>query len=258
MCNPRRVTVSVTHDINEEIQREVARTATLSARVSGEHRVLIPVGTRMTARLRAALETVLTRGLPGWTAADGAFRHEVRGGYVIYHPDTAELEVVAVRESDISADGAATRQVTVQYQDSLQAEGEGWHYDDNYGNKTPEDAAREAEANANKLIERRVREATEGVAAAAERAAAAEVEEDARRNARANLDERAAAERARLRQEAAASAQVVGVRAQQTFGAALAEASREAIVRYARENGGEIVANRENGGQIELEIRMQR
>lgn len=257
MCNPRRVTVTVTEEVREEIRREVTRTATARDRVAGEHRVRIPVGERLSERMRAALGAVLAGGPPGWTADGAAFRCAVRGGYVVYDPAAGVLDVVAVREADVSAEGQARRELTAEFRETVQIEGEGWHYDDDWGGKTADDAKREADAAARRQLADQARRGAEAAAAAAEQAASGSVEEDARVAARAELDRVATAERERLRREAAEAAELVAARAQQAFGGLLALAARESILRYAREAGAEVVSDRETDGQIDLELRLR-
>ena len=48
-------------------------------------------------------------GFPGWYEdEDGNYRHDVEGGYVLYHAEERALEIVAILSEQLRAEGVAS------------------------------------------------------------------------------------------------------------------------------------------------------
>ena len=123
MCNPRRVTITATRELDEEWQREVTRTTQLSAEVVGEARVNQALAGSLGPAALGALERTLAEGDDEWREAeDGTYRHDVEGGYVVYDPGSQELTIVATREDTVEAAGTATELLEGHLQTTVEAQ----------------------------------------------------------------------------------------------------------------------------------------
>src|SRR5438105_3473827 len=114
MCNPRRVTTTLTRDLAEAWQREVSRTVELRTRVTGEARIRQPLETSIGAPALRALQLALAAGDSGWRPVDEGYRFDVEGGYVVYLIDQRALEIVAVLEDEVEAQGKASEVLSGQ------------------------------------------------------------------------------------------------------------------------------------------------
>ena len=77
MCNPRRIRVSASRQIDEAWQHEVSRTVELSATVTGEARVRQPLGTELSGQTLRALEVALAAPDSGWVQIENGYRMTV-------------------------------------------------------------------------------------------------------------------------------------------------------------------------------------
>jgi FtsH ternary system domain X2 len=258
MCNPRRVTTTLTRDLAEAWQREVSRTVELRARVAGEARVRQPLEASIGAPALRALQVALANEGSGWVPVEEGFRRDVEGGYVVYLIDEKALEIVAVMEDEIEVRGGASSILTGEVREQISGEGSAISYDDGWGGRTAARAEEESHQIAMQKLDetarRRVlqaqREAEEqqdpALRAKAEEAARAELERATRER------ELSLARQARQRLEA------VGLRCRQAFHGALAQAYRDAFLAYARNHGAQNISCHEEGDTLEIEFHVQR
>ncbi|GAA1392541.1 hypothetical protein GCM10009639_24350 [Kitasatospora putterlickiae] len=254
MCNPRRIRVRATRELALAWEEEVRRTVVRRGEVVGEARITESLRGTVGAPTLAALPRAFA-GSPGWRETDEGYRHPVGGGYVLYRPDTAELEIVATASAVVESVGEASRAVSGEVRDTFEAQGEGVWYDDEPG-LTQARARRQAQADAELRLrqagERRIREEVEraGERLAAELDAAAGSAADA-------AYARATAEReARLRSDAATRLAAVGVAARNLFHEVLAVAYRDALLAFARSRGAEGIRCSERDGVLEIEFEL--
>ncbi|MEU4536132.1 hypothetical protein AB0G15_14830 [Streptosporangium sp. NPDC023825] len=257
MCNPRRVRVRATRELAEAWGQEVRRQVTRSGRTVGEARVREPLASTVGGPTLTALTAVLAR-TEGWTRGDdGVFRHELDGGLIAFDPGTRELEIVARVSGEVTGVGEASSVVETRVTDTVEAEGVGTYYDDNWGGVTEQDARRAAEQN----LERSLAEAAEARRAEARRAAEAsagdEVESRAARRADEAFVSASAAREEELRERAAERLTAVGVEGRTRFHHALAEAYRDAVLAFARARRADNIHHRAENGVLEIEFDLQ-
>ncbi|MPY58423.1 molecular chaperone DnaJ [Streptomyces spongiae] len=254
MCNPRRVRVRATRELAHAWEQEIRRRVTRTGEAQGEARIREPLGESVGAPALAALPAVLAR-TPGWEQdEDGLFRHDLHGGSVVYDPATRELEISARVTATVTASGEAATSVRAEVHDTVEAEGEGMYYDDNWGGRTEEDATRDAHEDLERAFaaargrrmdeERRRAEDREGEALDQQAAARADRAYAAAADART----------AELRAAAEDSLFAVGVEGRNLFHRALAEAYRDALLAYARQRGAERLNVSETDGVLEIEF----
>ncbi len=254
MCNPRRVEITATRQVEEAWAREVERVAEHALSVTGEARVRHALDASVAVPALDALERALEAGLDGWAAVEGGYRFDVDGGAVTYRPDDGVLEIVAYASDEVRGWGRARAQLTGEVSAALAHRGESLYYDDGYGGSTEEVARREAEAEAEHGIDALVAGEIERAAEAAEAAAAADLDDRARQAARADVERRAAARERELASEASERLRAVGVRARQAFHRALAIAYRDALLALARARGAEEIRCNDSGDVLEIEF----
>lgn len=256
MCNPRRIRVSATRQLDEAWQREVSRRVELQARVVGEARVRQNLEGTVGRPALLALEGVLAAPGSGWERVERGFRYGVEGGYVLYATDDQTLEIVATQSDEVRALGEATETLSGQLQTTLEREGEFHYYDDS--NITTPAAETQARRVAEQNLESAARAERQRVADEAESAASSQIESEARNRANAQLEQKAQRRQEELSAQAREHLRTVGVRARQVFHRALASAYREALLSYARRNGAEIMHCNEDGESFEIEFRVAR
>jgi hypothetical protein len=257
MCNPRRIRVTATRQIEEAWQREVSRSVQLQERVVGEARIRQPLETTIGRPALRSLESLLAANDSGWVEVEEGYRHEVEGGYVTYLIDEQALEIVATLEDIIQAAGEDTLIVEGTVQSEISAEGEGRYYDDNWGGHTMEVGRRVAQTQAEIELDAIARAQVEQAASEAERLVEAEVEAGARSQAEADLRRIASEREADLSAQARQRLDTVGTRCRQVFNRALAQAYRDAILAYAKRHGAENIQYSDNDNTVEIEFTLQ-
>lgn len=258
MCNPRRVEVSATRQLEEAWSREARRVVSLTGVATGEARVVQALDSSVSRPVLRLLARLLAEeGVAGWSRdEDGAWRSEVEGGFVRYHPERAELELVARATSELRVEGEAQQTLTGQVTAEIQATAQGRYYDDNWQGHTRERAIEQATAAAQRALDDASRAQVEAAAAQAEQEIAAALEASAQEAARRNLASRGAEEQDRLAAEAARHLATVGVRGRRAFHELLAQAYARALRAYAISRGvaaGDI-RQREDAGVIDIEF----
>ena len=76
----------------------------------GRESLRVPLDASLGAPVLAALEQVMADS-PDWEEVEGGYRRRLDGGYVQYHADTRELEIVAEVAEAIQAAGVAGRTI---------------------------------------------------------------------------------------------------------------------------------------------------
>lgn len=258
MCNPRRVNVTATRELAEAWQREVAASVTVSGEVQGHAEVRQSLAESLGAPAARALQQLLTRpdGVEGWHEEGGAYRFDVEGGFVRYNPAERELEIVATRQASIEVEGRGSRTVEGVTRGTATGSGEGRFWDDGYGGRNETVGQQEAQQNADQDMER---DAQRQISEDQQRAADA-IGEDVRADAQADGQRRFAElsteRREELNREARARLNAVGVRGRQAFHQLLAQAYRDVLLAYARQQGGEVVTCDDRGDVLEIELRL--
>lgn len=258
MCNPRRIQVSTSQQLDQAWEREVTRRIEVRDQVTGEARARQNLANSVGRPALMALENVLAAESSGWTRTERGFRRDVEGGYVFYDIDDQALEIVATVSAELTVLGEASETLSGRIAGTFEGRGEGVHYDDNYGGKTAEDARKEAAANAARDVETRVQRERQRLMEEAERGVAQQVEGEARRRAEEKLRRDGAARRDQLQAEARAHLQTVGLRARREFNRALAVAYRDAIQAYAAQHGAAGWTCKEDEQGLEIEFRVTR
>jgi hypothetical protein len=256
MCNPRRIRVRASRRLTESWDQEVRRQVTLHGQAVGRACVREGMGETLGRPVLVALDRVLDE-LDGWEPVDSGYRHEVDGGYVLYHADTGELEVVAELRTDVQAAGEATVTVQGAVQETLDVEGVGRYYDDGWGGLTADTARRDAEAHAQHELERAAAERIARTRAELEEGTADDLLAQAQEAAEAELAAATAARSAQLDQDAVQRLAAVGVQARRLFNQALAQAYRDAILAYARSRQAQGLRVSETGGVLDIEFEME-
>lgn len=256
MCNPRRVRVTATRELNEAWQREVTRTIEMRERVRGEARVRQQLDTALGTPTLRALESALVEDA-SWVEVDEGYRYDLEGGYVIYLLEERALEIVAVLEDDIVTTEQETRLLQGRVTAEISAEGEGRYYDDGWGGRTLEVGEKDAQAAAQRQLEEQSRAKLEQAGIEAESEVAAEIEAAARHKATERLQQQAGDRQTALAQQARQHLETVGLRGRQVFHQVLARAYRDAILAYARRHGAENIHCQEGEDVVEIEFNIQ-
>jgi hypothetical protein len=257
MCNPRRVTITLTRELAEAWRREVSRSVQLRGRVAGEARVRQALGATLGVAARRALHAALEGQVDGWQEVEGGYRHDVEGGYLVYRPDEQALEIVATQEDEVAVEGTASETLTGEVGGTLTVEGQGTYFDDEYGGRTRQDAEQDAAAAAQRNLETETRRRLDQEQQAAEQAADVGLRQRAEAAGQQALRDATARRQAELERRAAERLEAVGHRCRQAFHQVLARAYRDAILAYARRQGAEVVHDREDDGVLEIEFRLR-
>lgn len=256
MCNPRRVRVQATRQLAEAWDHEVRRQVTLGGRAVGRAAVREQVAERLGRPVLATLDNALA-GLDGWQAVDDGYRIDLDGGYAQYHSDTGELEIVAELAEDIQAQGEAAATVRAEVEALIEAQGTGTYYDDGWGGLTEQTARRDAEADAQRALERVAAERTSQAKQAAESGAGQQVRARAEAAAQEALAAATAARVQQLQRAAGERLAMVGVQARGRFNQAVARAAHTAILAYARTRRAQGLRVEEREGTVTIQFEME-
>lgn len=257
MCNPRRVRVRATRELAEAWEQEVRRQVVRQGRTVGEARVREPMEDSIGGPTLAALTAVLDR-LDGWEEGpDGIFWHELDGGQISFDPATRELEIVATAAADITVTGEASTVVTTSVTDTVEAEGVGVYYDDNWGGITEDDARRAAQTDLGRALDEQLQARRDTARDAADTEAGTDVERLAVQRADSAFADAAEARAAELRREATDRLIAVGAQGRALFHTALAEAYRDAILAFARSRGARNLRHSQAGGTLDIEFELE-
>jgi hypothetical protein len=257
MCNPRRITVTATRQLQEAWQTEVSRTVQLQTQVTGEARIRQPLDTSLGSTALRALETILAND-GAWQEVEEGYRHNVSGGYIIYLVNEQALEIVASLSEEIQASAQETIRLEGVINQAIATEGQGMYYDDGWGGRTEAVGQKEAQTNAQRQLDQLSQEQLRQAQREAEAAIAASLETAAHNQAQSQLQAQAEQRRAILAAQARQHLDTVGLRCRQVFNAVLAQAYREAILAYARRQGAMNILCNEGDNIIEIEFNLSR
>ncbi len=255
MCNPRRVRAKASRRLAEAWEHEIRRISTLSDTAVGETRVRERLDDSIGGMALTALETALA-GRDDWDLVDGAYRHQLDGGYVAYHLDSQELELVARLEAEIEATAETTQTLSGEVDETIEAEGEGMYYDDEWGGRTKAKAEKEAARKAEAEAERQAAERVAELQADAEASVADELEAAAEAEAAARLEQLRLEQSEELRRQSAERSTAVGIQGRNAFHQVLAVAYRDAILAYAGSRNAENVLCVEEDGTVRIEFEL--
>jgi hypothetical protein len=258
MCKPRRITITATRDLQEAWSREVSRTVQLSSSVQGEARVRQRLADSVAVPVLRGIELALGRGLPGWTAAEGGYRHAIDGGYVFYNPEEHEIEIVAVAEGTVAVEGTARTTLGGEVRQTISAEGVGEYYEDGYAGRDEAFGKAEGQKKAEAALAEQAAKSLRQAAEAAEAEAAGDLGGRAAADAQVRLAAEAEKRRAALAQQAAGQLETVGVRGRHVVNRLLAEGYRAAILAYARSNGADGIQCHDDQDTLEIEFMVAR
>nr|BFE57347.1 hypothetical protein GCM10020063_018730 [Dactylosporangium thailandense] len=256
MCNPRRVEVTASRQLDEAWEHEMRRLASVSATAVGEATVREALDDSIGAPTLAALIEVLDR-TEGWERDGNVFRFALDDGYLAYHIAEQELEITVRLSDEVRAEAEAVATARGRLDGTLTATGTGTYYDDLWGGITEDDAARAAEHNAQQQLDGGRRERLEAEAAAAEAANDPQLTAEARRRAEELLRQRIAERTEALRAQAMEQLAAAGIHARTIFYRALGEAIREALFAYARANNAEGLTFSERDGVVDIQFTMR-
>lgn len=240
MCNPRRVSVVATAELEEAWEHVVRRTVELRQSVTGEARVSQGVGDTLPEPVLASIERAMADGTDGWRRDGECYRRDVPGGYALYDPRARSLEIVATLEGVVEVSGTAEEKAAGIARGSLRTEGTGSYYDDGYGGGTEASARQAAEEEAKRKLEDERQRAIRQQRELAEQARDGAVSAEARARAEEQLARDAEARRADLSRRATEHLQLVGTRCRQHFNGLAARAWGDAISRYVAAQGGSL------------------
>jgi hypothetical protein len=256
MCNPRRINVTATRELREAWEQEVARAVTRTGSAVGQARMReqldASIGGPTLVMLERALETA-----EGWIQDGDSFRYDMTGGYVAYHSDTQELELVAEVSEEVSASEQATETIRGEFDTRVEAGGTGVYYDDGYGGITAADARRAAEADAQRNLDRQRQGLLDQARAEHEVRLAEDLERRAAERADASFLQVQTRRSAELAEDAADRLTAIGIEGRNAFHQVLAGAYRDAIVAYARARGADGLSVVEHDGVMEIEFEME-
>ncbi len=257
MCNPRRIRVTATRQLNEAWQREVSRTVELQEQVIGEARVRQPLDSTLGTQALRALESALASDDSGWRQVAEGYRYDVEGGYVIYLVEARALEIVATLEDQVHISAQETRTLAGAINTEVATEAEGSYYDDGWGGLTAEVAQQAAQTAAQRQLDQIARSQIEQAQNQAEAQVAADMEAAVRNQAQIQLQQQAAERQAVLSNQARQHLDTVGLRCRQAFHRLLARAYRDAILAYARRNGADNIQYSEENNIIDIEFSLR-
>jgi hypothetical protein len=250
------VNITATQELAEAWRREVSRTERLSTGVVGEARVWQPLGETLGVPARRALEAALRAGVEGWRAVDGGYRHDVEGGYVVYHMREHALEIVAVQAGEVSVEATVSEILSGEVRGTITAEGHGVYFDDGWGNRDEAHAAREAQQDAQRSLAEETRRRVEADQSAREAEVAGSLQERARQRGAADLAQAAADMRTNLARQARDHRERVGLRGRQAFHRLLARGYRDVFLAYAHSHGAQVTDLRDDDGHFSIELQM--
>lgn len=256
MCNPRRLVVNLTQEIEEEWQATVAETATARIDVHERLERVIRLGERLGPSARLGLSAALTEGFRGWRRAegeDGCFVNEIGPLRLRLDTDTAELTVAVERQSSVSGTARAEAGYSASVRGTIEVEESGIAYEDGYRgltveavqSKLDEQAQARAASERQRMIEEQSNSAREG--------ARHQAEADARRQAEEQAQALGEEERKLLRQELEALFQESRSVLHAEVAALVGETLRRSVLHLVRVNGGELRQCEETDDAIVIE-----
>lgn len=262
MCNPRKVMIHLSRSIEEAWRQTVTERATAGGEVQELARVeaSVALDAEMGDMARKMLERVLAGEIEGfepWDRDDqGRFTRELEGITMTYDPASSRLFLQAELSSRVSAAGQAAVEICGVTTGEIAAEAVAHYYDDGWGGRT-EKAARET---AKKQVERQLASAVERLHSHQQAenlsVAESEVQEQARAQALEELEKVKEETRLLLRQQLQGVLSRAEAKVYQVMNRAVGEAYRQTLKKLVLDNGGRVVADRQTGSVISLELEL--
>ncbi len=256
MCNPRRLEVNLTQQIEEELQATAAASATANVDVHERLERVISLADRLGPSARVGLTAALAEGFRDWQAVDGEdgrFTRELGPLRLSLDTGSAELVVAVERRTSVSGAASADASYSAQIRETVEVRETGTAYEDGWGGRTVEAVQQELEGKAasrvdserRRVIDEQSREARED----AERRAADKAQERADDEAEALGEE----ERALLREELETLFQQSRSVLHEEVAALVGETLRRSVLHLVRVNGGELRRCEETDDAIVIE-----
>jgi hypothetical protein len=263
MCNPRRITVRASRDLSQAWTAEITRQAQVSETLRGQARITEPFATGLARPVRQRFEELLHLD-EGWREQNGTLRYDTPNGYLVYHPDTGELELVAEVQAEIRAEAEATRRQAGTTTATAEAEVEISYYRDGYGGKTRKWARQQGETQAGTAAEAQAQADLEQLSRDEQAQAEAELESQAQEleaeayeRARLRLGEDRRTQQEHLDTEAAEGVQNLRTEFLEVVGRPLAHAYRDVLLARAEALDAENLHYSEQDGVIQIQFEME-
>ena len=128
MCNPRRLEVNLTQQIEEEWQATAEQSATANVDVHERLERVISLADRLGPSARVGLATALAEGFRGWQAVEGEegrYTHELGPLRLSLDTGSAELVVSVERQTSVSGTAMAEAAYSASIRGTASAAGTG-------------------------------------------------------------------------------------------------------------------------------------
>ena len=256
MCNPRRLEVNLTRQIEEEWRSTVEEDATVHLDVHERLERVIPLAERLGPSARLGLAAALGEGFRGWdpvAGEAGRFTNQLGPLRLSLDTGSAELVVAVERQTAVSGTARAEAGYSASIRDTIEVHEEGTAYEDGWGGRTvgavqeelDEKARARMESERRRVVDEQTREARED----AERRAGSEARQRAEKEAEALREE----ERKLLREELEALFQQSRPVLHEEVAALVGETLRRSVLHLVRVNGGELRHCEETDDEIVIE-----
>ena len=256
MCNPRRLEVRLTQEIEEEWRATVRESATTHVDVQQRLERVISLADRLGPSARLGLAEALNEGFRGWQPVaeqEGCFENEL--GPLQLHLDTgaAELTVVAERESVVTGTGDAEQEYHANVRDTVEVHESDTAYDDGWDGRDEETVQRRLDERAQASLERKREEAIESQTAEAREDARRRATDEARRLAEQHAQAHGEEEQQRLMEELEELLRQSSPLLHEEISALVGETLRRSVLHLVRVNGGELRRCEETEESIVIE-----
>jgi flagellar biosynthesis GTPase FlhF len=264
MCNPRRVRVTVTRRITADWRRDVTRLVQRGQEVRVHSTIRRGVGEGLSLPALAMVPSVMDED-PNWQQVEGGYRHDIGDGcFVVYDPESRELEITVDMRSNVEVTGQAHREVSGSLGVTL-SETAGSDLDVPYYEyrRRQSEARQEAQRQLEQAAGREQSSLDEQAARRADReeeAAVREVQAEARREADRRLAEQARAEQQRLQEQLQPELERVAELGRRAFLRVARESLERAIRAWAAAHdvSSDDIRRSEDGDTVELEFLVSR
>jgi hypothetical protein len=255
MCNPRKIRVRASRRLAEAWQTEIARTAQVTETLTGEAHVIQPFGASLAEPVRVRFAELLAAD-PAWQETGEGYRYQLPNGYLLYRPETGELEITANVSGEITGEATAVRAATGVAEGAADAEVEERYYGSQRkmaeirGKQAAEQAAEErarTELTASKA--QRVAEAQRALEEAGD-----EVEQEARDQAQQAITDRRDERQRELDAAADRRAAQMNDEYLRVVNQLLAHAYRDVLLERARHSDAGNLFYEENDGVIDIQF----
>ena len=263
MCNPRKIRVRASRRLAEAWQTEIARTAQVTETLTGEAHIIQPFGAGLAAPVRDRFAELLAAD-PDWQETGEGFRHELQEGYLLYRPETGELEITANVSGEVTGEATAVRATTGVAEGEADAEVEERYRSDGYAGHAKRKAEARGKQAAEGAAEERARQELAAskaqLIAEAQRAleeAGDEVELEARDIARQSLTNRRDERQRELDAEADRRAAQLYDDYLRVINEPLAHAYRDVLLERARLGDAQNLLYDEHDGVIDIQFEIR-